>query len=326
MYIHDIYSIHPVKNEISGANYKKMAVHDFSDLFEKNEIRRLSILIRNGIGAGLRVVNASGKDNIYAIISGTGKGSISKIEQFLRDIDTYNETALNPGVFIQSTHNTINGQLALKTQSKTYNMTHVNQGFTLHNVLMDAQLLAGECDDKYILAGVFEENTDFNIEIHEQAGLSGIPKDDQFPIIWGEGVTFFSLSSKANTTGIKIKSSKCFSNLYGSDHWSEAVDYLCALPNTSNTVYLLGYNSEEEKNTIYKPVIEFIEKNQQQYYNFKSDSGEHDTAGGYAIYLAHELLKGTPEFKGHFDEDSISKVIIFNHFKDYVCHIIEMNI
>lgn len=326
MYLSEIYSIHPDRKEKSFGRYKKMAAHDFSDLFEKNEIRRLSNMIKNGIGAGLRVVNAGGTDKLHAIISGTGKGSISKIEQFLSDIDTYNETALNPAVFIQSTHNTINGQLALKTQSNTYNMTHVNQGFTLHNVLLDSEILLKECGDNFILAGVFEENTDFNINIHEKAGLSGNYKNGEFPITWGEGVTFFSLSNIGISSEVKITSTKCFSSLYGSDHWAEAIEYFGSLAKTHDTVYLLGYNNDEEKNTLYRQVIEIAEKDQFQFFNFKSDSGEHDTVGGYAIYMAHGLLKGSEEFKGIFDSNTISKVVIFNHFKDYVCHIIEMNI
>ncbi len=328
MYIHAIYAVHPgLQDNPDPKNehfYKKMEIHNFSDLFEKNEMRRLSVLIKNGLGAGMRVIETTGIDQLNAIITGTGKGSISKIEQFLGDIDIYNETALNPSVFIQSTHNTINGQLALKTQANTYNMTHVNQGFTLHNVLRDAQLFLKEYGDKTVLAGVFEENTVFNVSIHEKAGLSGIAEDGHYPIIWGEGVTFFSLGNQFTSSKVRLSGTQCFTNLYGSDHWQEALEYFRKSSKEDGTAYLLGYNNDFEKDTLYKPLIEIIENNNQPYYNFKQHSGEHDTAGGYAIYMANRILKRDPGEMKIFGDIAVSKVIIFNHFKDYICHIIEM--
>ena len=51
MYILSIHSVIPSSkdpSQLAGKMYLEMAEQDFSDLFERNEMRRLSKLIKNG--------------------------------------------------------------------------------------------------------------------------------------------------------------------------------------------------------------------------------------------------------------------------------------
>ena len=72
MYILSIHSVIPSSKDptqLAGKMYLEMAEQDFSDLFERNEMRRLSKLIKNGIGCGLRVLKNSNQHKIDAIIT-----------------------------------------------------------------------------------------------------------------------------------------------------------------------------------------------------------------------------------------------------------------
>ncbi len=326
MYILSIHSVIPFTTDPSQM-YLEMEDQDFSDLFERNEMRRLSKLIKNGIGCGLRVIRKSNQQKIDAIITGTGKGSISKIEKFLTDINTYKETALNPSIFIQSTHNTINGQIALKNASNTYNMTHVNQGMTLDNVLQDAALFLLEHPEAFILAGVFEENTEFNVEIHNAAGLSGIKSDGKYPIKWGESVTFFILTGRSSPGKVKISSSKTYNNLNDSNHWESLLKDLKMNSSTLiDTVFLLGYNNENELDSFYLDIRNFLNESEISFKGFKDIIGEHDTAGGYAIDLANQILTNEIKRNEVFEFVKVKKIVIINHFKDYMCHIMTLEL
>jgi len=330
MYILSIHSVIPSSkdpSQLAGKMYLEMAEQDFSDLFERNEMRRLSKLIKNGIGCGLRVLKNSDQHKLDAIITGTGKGSISKIEQFLSDIDNYKETALNPSIFIQSTHNTINGQIALKTGSNTYNVTHVNQGMTLSNVLSDAELFLLQHPDALILVGVFEENTEFNIEIHNSAGLSGIESDGSYQIKWGESVTFFILSGKSTPGKVKITSSKTYTNFNDSNHWESLIkDIKLDTSKINNTAFLLGHNNAIELNSYYVDIIKYLNESKIPFKGFKEVTGEHDTAGGYAIDLANQILTNEVTFNEMFQTENVQKIIIINHFKDYMCHVLTLEL
>jgi hypothetical protein len=94
---------------------------------EKNEIRRLDRLIVNAMGCALNI--AFGESNLAGIITGTGRGCISKLEQFLADMNTYSESALNPSVFIQSTNNIIGGLIAQKLQTNYLQYNLCQSGF-----------------------------------------------------------------------------------------------------------------------------------------------------------------------------------------------------
>mgnify|MGYP003609154541 CR=1 FL=1 len=330
MYILAIHSVIPHSKDASQLGnkmYLEMEDQDFSDLFERNEMRRLSKLIKSGIGCGLRVLKKINQDRFDAIITGTGKGSISKIEQFLSDIDTYKETALNPSIFIQSTHNTINGQIALKTGNNTYNVTHVNQGLTLYNVLNDAELFLLQHPDAVILAGVFEENTEFNIEIHNSAGLSGLESDGAFPIKWGESVTFFILSERSMPGKVKFTSSQIYTNLNESNHWESLLkDIKLDTSKINNTAFLLGHNNEIELNSYYADIRRYLNESKIPFKGFKDVTGEHDTSGGYAIDLANQILTNKVTSNEIFQSEKVHKIIIINHFKEYVCHVMTLEL
>lgn len=292
---------------LEGTDYRNISVPDFSGYFEKNEMRRLSPIIRTAVGCGLEVAN-NYRDSLCGIIVGTGRGCLSKLEQFLADINKYRETALNPSVFIQSTNNTIGGQIALKLNINTYNMTYVNQGFTVLNVLTDAEMLTMEHPGKKVLFGFFDENTDFNQKIHREAGF--LSTKDGSELIYGQGVSFFLASGSEDEAMAKIKDFRLLDNGKKNETQKAVQEFLSDIPMDESLAIYSGYNNEYEQANLYGTISSFIAENDIPEIAFKRETGDFDTASGMALALAIDQVA-----KGEFD-----KIIIFNHYKKISLH------
>ena len=98
-------------------------------------IRRMSKMLKMGISTGMNCLKQAGIETPDAIITGTGRGSMLDMEQFLLDMIKLEEEALTPTAFIQSTYNSVNGWLALKTKCKGYSQTYVHRGTSFLQLL-----------------------------------------------------------------------------------------------------------------------------------------------------------------------------------------------
>src|SRR5690606_27512480 len=131
---------------------------DYREFINPVAIRRMSRLIKMGIGCGMKALQEANVKKPDAIITGTGLGSMTDTEKFLKDMILLKEEALNPTYFIQSTYNSINGWISLQTKSTGYSQTYVHRGLSIEMALLDAQLFLNETEeDKYVLAGGFDE-------------------------------------------------------------------------------------------------------------------------------------------------------------------------
>ncbi len=84
--------------------------------------RRMSRIVKRGVSVGMECLQAVGADTIDAIITATGFGCLDDSEKFLRNIIDTDEQLLNPTPFIQSTFNTVGGQIGLLCKNHCYNM------------------------------------------------------------------------------------------------------------------------------------------------------------------------------------------------------------
>jgi len=299
MYISKFNYILPeLRAEKGYLNMNKITVQEH---LEKNEIRRFDRLIVNAMGCALNI--AFGESNLAGIITGTGRGCISKLEQFLADMNTYSESALNPSVFIQSTNNIIGGLIAQKLKLTTYNTTFVNQGLTVLNVLTDVEMKTLEDSNKKILFGFFDENTHFNQLIHSQSSF--LQSQDGNPIIYGEGISFFIASQSPKNAIAKIESFEYFpTNQYISAPFEVGV-YLDINNIEHPCVFYVGYNNEYEKERYYLNIVRFATKMNIPLIAYKERTGDFDTSAGVAIALALEQMA----------QENLKNIYIFNHYK-----------
>lgn len=165
---------------------------NYKDYVKPAMLRRMSSALKMGVAGGTETLRRSGIESADAITVGTGLGCVRDTLKFLKAVYQGDEGGLSPTAFIQSTHNSIAGQLALMLGNHGYNMTHVQGALSLGYALSDAELLIAENDASTVLVGAVDEKTDELIEL-----LSKLSETVNYlmPEI-GEGGAFFMASKE----------------------------------------------------------------------------------------------------------------------------------
>lgn len=125
------------------------------------ESRRLSPLLKSALMTSLTALRDAGVDTPDAIIVGTTYGMLENSEKFLLQMLREGEQTLSPTLFMQSTHNTIAGTLAIRTCCHGYNITYTqpDRQSTLDRCLADARMLIGQGKARTVLVGYHNEVT-----------------------------------------------------------------------------------------------------------------------------------------------------------------------
>lgn len=138
---------------------------------DANMRRRMSSILKMGVGTAMESLYGTDPESIDAIITATGLGCLEDSEKFLRSVIENNEQLLNPTPFIQSTFNTIGGQIALITGNHCYNTTYSHRYQSFESGLIDALMLLEEGNAKTVLLGAADETTPTQALIMERMGL-----------------------------------------------------------------------------------------------------------------------------------------------------------
>jgi len=190
--------------------------HDpnYKEFIKPAAMRRMSKSVKMGVTAASMALNNSGIKIPDAIITGTGMGCKQDSEKFLEKILHDDEQFLTPTLFIQSTHNTVGGQVALGLGCKAYNVTYVQGAVSFETSVIDAQLMLLEEPQKNILVGGIDEVAKNSTLLHK---LDGQIKNEDLNVLElltsktggtvnSEGSTFMVLgTNKTKESLAKIK-------------------------------------------------------------------------------------------------------------------------
>ena len=151
--------LEPLQNssELISPNYK--------EYIDAGLLRRMSKILRMSVAAAKDCLAQAEIEQPGAIIVGTGLGCLQDTEKFLNNFLTI-EGLIPPTSFIQSTHNTIAGQISLSIENHGYNMTHTQNTLSFEHALIDTELLLAEGYDQ-ILTGAADEYIPFLDEAAE---------------------------------------------------------------------------------------------------------------------------------------------------------------
>lgn len=138
-----------------------LPVGNFRDFITPMESRRLCALLKTAITVSLTALRDAGIKCPDAIIIGTTHGMMENSEKFLLQMCDSGEQGLSPSLFINSTHNTIAGTLAVKTGCHGYNMTYTgdNACEVLELCRRDALMLMRQGKINNALIGYHDETT-----------------------------------------------------------------------------------------------------------------------------------------------------------------------
>ncbi|MDA3952847.1 MAG: beta-ketoacyl synthase chain length factor [Bacteroidales bacterium] len=342
VYIKGIGNISPQNTIDSNIFLDEIVNHDtdflsciapnYKEFINPIQLRRMSKLIKMGISASKLCLTDAGIENPGAIITGTGLGLVGDTEKFLNQMLDNNEEFLAPTAFIQSTHNTISGQVAIALKCFNYNNTYSHRGFSFESALLDGMLLIKDKDAENVLVGGFDEITPEHYSIvkktrwvKKETIKSLDLLDHKTPgTIVGEGVGFFSLTGKKDESNYaKIKDIK---TIYKPDNKEEIEtkinQFLTENDLTKNDIDLvvLGINGNVDTDDIYYHLADnFFNTN---YAYFKHLSGDYHTVGTFALWFAANTIKHqkVPEVtrfrKENFTEKPIKNVLVYNHFRE----------
>lgn len=296
-------------------NYFSAVEPEYREIIDPKLLRRMSRIIKMSVASAYKAMQMAKVEIPGAVIVGTGLGCIQDTEKFLKEIIDNDEGILSPTAFIQSTHNTIAGQIALMLQCPHHNFTFSNRGHSFENALEDAMLQLQE-GVGHVLVGGADEITPTAHDIMSGMRCMGEDQQDQLPIL-GEGAAFFILTKDKNEQSFAvIEDTITFNSSSVEDARARVAQFLdhSQLTSTDINLVLMGYNGSKDK--FYDAVANLLKKN--AIAQFKNISGESFTASAYGHHLAAVMLQKQQLFQntlvsGKF-EGSLDRILLYSHY------------
>jgi len=296
---------------------------DYKAYIPPMQLRRMSKAVRMGIGAAKI---AAGDNKADAISVGTAFGCLQDTEIFLSKMVEQDEQMLTPTAFIQSTHNTVAGQIALLTGCHGHNLTYVHRGHSFEHAMINAQLYLNDHRHEKMLVGGIEELTETSIAVLKEAKV--YRKEPSTPTaflernvegsIAGEGAAFFLVGNEPKEkSGIVIKDICCFTTRDTDTALLNVADFLRAnnLAKEDVDLAVLGINGDKRS-------VPFYEKLNRDLLNtcslavFKHLCGEYPVASSFALGMIAEaannglakcsILNRPPK--------SLNRILLINNF------------
>ncbi len=303
---------------------------DYKNYVPANMLRRMSHIIKMGVAAAKISLQQAEIENVDAIITGTGLGCFEDTDKFLRAIIENNEQLLTPTSFIQSTHNTVAGQIALLIKCNKYNFTYTQQGLSFESALIDAQMFLNENKNSNVLVGGLDEAIQPYCDLLQQAGhikkqeniLSEIEKNKTKGFCLGEGASFFVLSNEKNKNAKSIISGiKTFNAIKGSVDLQQKLNLFLADINLSiNDISLVlsGNSGDVDDDKILNDCNQQLFSNTNTAY-FKNLCGEYFTASSFALWLASVVIEKQKLAKSLLNKEinlPIKNILIINQYRN----------
>ena len=302
---------------------------NYKDYIPPAAARRMAKGIKMGVVASKMALEESGLENVDAIITGTGMGCVRDSEKFVSAIIDNDEQYLTPTSFIQSTHNTVGGQIALELQCKGYNFTYVHASNSFESALLDAKLQLELNEEKNILIGGVDELGDHTVTIHKLINhikpkavkVSELLDSKTEGAVFGEGANFFVLSNEKKATSYaEVLSIKLFNTLSQTEVSHAAIQFLEDNKMTTEDIDLiiLGNNGDVNFDVYYSTLGSDIFKNTQQVY-YKHLCGEFNTASSFGFWLASKIMKtqSLPEIVklNDLDTSNFKTILLYNQYR-----------
>lgn len=263
-------------------------------------IRRMAKGVKMGIAASTKALKEANIETPDAIITGTGMGCVEDSEKFLKAILDNKEEFLTPTSFIQSTHNTVGGQIALGLQCKGYNFTYVNGAVSFETALLDAKMQIENKEANAILVGGIDETAQHTLDLYKLINVIKSEEDQPYSvlesksegIVFSEGASFFVLENQKKENSYASVEAISVVNTLEINEVENYIETFLADNNLKITdidAVVLGNNGDVEFDSYYD-VSNSIFKNTPQMY-YKHLSGEYNTASAFGLWMASNVLK-----------------------------------
>ncbi len=274
---------------------------DYKQYIPAAAARRMAKGIKMGVVASKLAMEEANLETVDAIITGTGMGCVVDSEKFVSAIIDNKEEYLTPTSFIQSTHNTVAGQIALGMECKAYNFTYVHSAISFESALLDAKLQLENDEAENVLVGGVDELGEHTVKVHEivnhvkseRIASSDLLKSKSEGSIFSEGANFFVVSSeKSRTCYAELAALETFNTLKKEDVPAKIESFLKEnnLKIKDVDLVVLGNNGDVDFDDYYHQLSTGIFNKTRRVY-YKHLVGEYNTVSAFGFWLASKILK-----------------------------------
>jgi 3-oxoacyl-(acyl-carrier-protein) synthase len=300
----------------------------YKEFIAPGAIRRMAKGVKMGIAASSKALKEAGIQIPDAIITGTGMGCVEDSEKFLKAILDNQEEFLTPTSFIQSTHNTVGGQIALGLQCKGYNFTYVNGAVSFESALLDAKMQIENDEANNILIGGVDETSAHTIELFKLIHLLKSESDKPYSVkksnskgyVLSEGASFFVVENQKNENSYAEVSAVKIQNHLNIDDVNDFVKQFLNSNNLSISdidAVVLGNNGDVAFDNYYEVVSDLFTTSPQVYY--KHLCGEYNTASAFGFWAAVNVLKNQqiPDLLqlNSIKKEAYKTILLYNQFR-----------
>ena len=311
-------------------NYILALDAEYNQYINPVQIRRMSRILKMTFTASKKALQDAGIEKPDAIIAGSGYGCINDTEKFLLNMLDNTETMLNPTAFMQSTHNSVAGMVALNVKCNAYNFTYTHRGFSFETSLLDAMMWIQEGKENVLIGG-FEENSVNNHIVtnkidfwkKEKVAAFDLLKTNTIGTISGEGANFIVLSASKNEHSYcEVKDVKmCYKP--NENELLEALSQFLQKNNLEKKdidVYLTGLNGDSSMDGIYYRSMNELMKDVPVAW-FKHLSGDYYTSGSFGLWVAAQICKRQEVppilmLDGASPKKPIKNILLYNHYRN----------
>ncbi len=291
--------------------------------------RRMAKGIKMGVVASKLAMDEAAVEQVDAIITGTGMGCLNDSEKFVSAIIDNHEEFLTPTSFIQSTHNTVGGQIALGLGCKGYNFTYVHSAISFESAVLDAMLQLQTAEAENILVGGVDELAPHTVNIHklihhvkaENVKTSQLFESKTEGAVFSEGANFFVLSSEKNKNCYaEIKAVEMFNTLTKENLAKTAIQLLKEnnLKIEDVDILITGNNGDVTFDGYFDVLTEGIFSRTAQVH-YKHIIGEFNTASSFALWLAAKMIKEQtiPKVvqKNALTPSKVKNILLYNQYR-----------
>jgi 3-oxoacyl-(acyl-carrier-protein) synthase len=290
--------------------------------------RRMAKGVKMGMFTALKSLEEAGVENPDSIIVGTGLGCMEDSEKFLNAILDNNEQFLTPTSFIQSTHNTVGGQIALALQCKGPNFTYVNGGVSFESGLIDGKMQIDLEESNAVLVGCVDEIAKRTSYLYQLADLVKMEEEQPIDIlntntkgiIYGEGAQFFVLENEKKDSSYAILEKVSIINTLEPNEVNHYLEQFLKSAGTTEDeidLVILGIDGDVSFKDLYAGPQELFKNTPQAYY--KHLTGGYHTASAFGFWVANQVLKRQtlPEAVqlNKLTKKSYGKVLLYNQYR-----------
>lgn len=262
---------------------------DYKSLIPPLQLRRMNKSMRMALFTAKQALLQAGRENVDAVIVGSGLGCLRDSERFVEAILAEEGQPLNPTPFIQSTHNMAAATIALSLGCKGYNMTYVNNASSFESALLDTLVYLMEHPGRSVLVGGVDELGDRTTLFWELADYLKKDGSDAGETA-AEGASFFVASAERGESALgKVTAVECCVQPHDVEDFIRGFLRRQGLGVDDLDAVLLGVNGDGRYDAVYESVARRCFPRLPQMV-FKPILGEYDTVTAAGVFLALQVL------------------------------------